>query len=248
MILTKRMYGYISIFRVNVIILVSILELIVLSHQIERLPIEIDGKLMAYRIIPDLLDVSPNTTIGVKYVGGTSLDLGEEIIPREVKEKPYYVRFDAEKDQFYSLLFTDLDVPSRSNPIQREYIHWMRVNLNGTDLRLCELKGESLASYVAPNPVNGSGFHRFVYQAYKHPEGKKLKFDEPCLPEDPNDPRRQHFSTKKFVEKYNLDKPIAVNFFEAEWKPYYDEHPMAGIDEDFVADHSDKEHKGEEKK
>lgn len=73
--------------------------------------------------------------------------------------------------------------------------------------------GEVLTEYIGSAPPKGSGLHRYVFLLFK--QRQKLKFDEPH--HSNLDGKRGNFSTEKFAKKYNLGKPIAGNFFQAEY-------------------------------
>lgn len=73
-----------------------------------------------------------------------------------------------------------------------------------------------MSEYVGSAPPKDSGLHRYVFLSYKQPE--KLKFDEPYRSN--TNGNRSMFSTERFVTKYNLGKPVAGNFFQAEYDDY----------------------------
>lgn len=73
--------------------------------------------------------------------------------------------------------------------------------------------GEVLTEYIGSAPPKGSGLHRYVFLLFKQP--KKLKFDEPYRPN--TDGNRGNFSTEKFIKRYNFEKAVAGNFFQAEY-------------------------------
>lgn len=73
--------------------------------------------------------------------------------------------------------------------------------------------GETLTEYIGSAPPKSSGLHRYVFVLYKQPE--KTKFKEPH--HSNTDGNRGNFSTKKFAANYNLGKPMAGNFFQAEF-------------------------------
>lgn len=73
--------------------------------------------------------------------------------------------------------------------------------------------GEVLTEYIGSAPPKGSGLHRYVFLLFKQSE--KLKFNEPY--HSNTDGNRGNFSTENFAKKYNLGKPIAGNFYQAEY-------------------------------
>ncbi|VEN41805.1 unnamed protein product [Callosobruchus maculatus] len=86
------------------------------------------------------------------------------------------------------------------------------VNIPGTNVN----GGETISEYVGSAPPKGSGLHRYVFVLFKQPG--KVKFEEPK--HSATDGNRANFNTKNFAKKYNLGKPIAGNFFQAQWDEY----------------------------
>lgn len=91
-----------------------------------------------------------------------------------------------------------------------EWIHWLVVNIPGDDIST----GESLVDYVGARPLQGAGFHRYVFLVYKQPG--KVQFHEKHL-KNHEEATHEKFSTRKFAEKYNLGNPQAGNMFQAKW-------------------------------
>ena len=106
--------------------------------------------------------------------------------------------------------FIDPDAPSRENPTNREFLHWLVGNIPGDDVE----KGDILAPYVGSGPPKGTGLHRYIFLVFN--QSGKINFDESQLTSNGKEGRK-HFSTKKFAEKYNLGDPIAGNMFQAQW-------------------------------
>ncbi|KAF2895555.1 hypothetical protein ILUMI_10619 [Ignelater luminosus] len=167
---------------------------------------DVEQAFKSNEIVSDTIDKAPNEKLEVKYTTSKKEpSLGNEMAPRDVREKPE-VNFDAEENAYYTLAMVDPDAPSRKNPTKREWLHWLVVNIpkGGID------KGETITQYVGSGPPKDSGLHRYVFLLYKQPG--KIEFNEPNLAKSgPN------FSIKKFAEKYNLDHPIAGNFFQAQY-------------------------------
>lgn len=154
-------------------------------------------------------DVSLETEINVKYSkSGKIVRLGNEIAPKDVRDVPE-IEYFVKPDGFYTLLMTDPDAPSRQNPIRREWLHWLVVNIPGTDLS----KGETINAYVGAGPPKDTGLHRYVTLLFKQPG--KLNFDEPRRSN--TDGNRGGFKTQSFAEKYKLGKPIGANFYQAQY-------------------------------
>ncbi|XP_064550188.1 protein D3 [Drosophila montana] len=160
-------------------------------------------------VIPDLIDVGPQDFLNVTYAGNIRADRGVELQPLQVRDEPT-VHWIAGKDDYYTLLMTDPDVPEKMYPQLKEYLHWLVVNIPGDHKSL----GDVRVGYVGATPAKGSGLHRYVFLLYKQPD--YLKFDFDHVPKH-SDRSRIKFSTREFVQKYNLGFPLAGNFFTSEW-------------------------------
>ncbi|EDW58507.1 protein D2 [Drosophila virilis] len=160
-------------------------------------------------VIPDLIDVGPQEFLNVTYMGNIRADRGVELQPLQVRDEPT-VQWIAGKDDYYTLLMTDPDVPEKMYPQLKEYLHWLVVNIPGGQMSL----GDVRVGYVGATPPKGSGLHRYVFLLYKQPD--YLKFDIEHVPRH-SESNRVKFSTRAFVLKYNLGFPLAGNFFTSEW-------------------------------
>lgn len=140
------------------------------------------------------------------------MDFGNELTPLQVKDEPT-VEWPTEEGQYYTLVMTDPDAPSRKEPIRGEIKHWLVVNIPGTDLS----RGETLAGYRGSGPSEGSGLHRYVFLVYR--QTGLLKHSE--TPIDANSREgRAHFKVRDFAKKYNLGEPFAGNFYQAQSDEY----------------------------
>lgn len=70
-------------------------------------------------VFPDVLDECQLHLLEVFYNSGVQVQPNEQLTPTEVKDKPT-VDYIAENGAFYTLLLTDPDAPSRSDPRFRE--------------------------------------------------------------------------------------------------------------------------------
>lgn len=64
-------------------------------------------------IIPDLLDAAVEKVLKISYNSGVELNPGDILTPTQVKDQPN-VAFDVVDGDFYTLLMTDLDAPSKA--------------------------------------------------------------------------------------------------------------------------------------
>lgn len=161
-------------------------------------------------VVPDVIDVEPEKSATIKYTKTQKeVSMGNELAPKDVVEMPQ-VTYDAEAESFYTIIMTDPDAPSRKDPKNREFIHWLVVNIKGGDVS----KGKALAEYVGSGPPKDTGLHRYVFLVYKQPGN--VEFDEHVIPKTDGKSRGK-FSTKQFVTKHKLNNPIAGNFYVAQY-------------------------------
>ncbi|XP_073820287.1 protein D2-like [Musca autumnalis] len=164
------------------------------------------------QIIPDVLAIAPRTVLKVTYQSNIEVDKGNELTPTQVKDPPA-LEWPHEESNFYTLIMTDPDAPSRKNPTFREYQHWLVGNIPGGALK----KGDVLTAYVGSGPPEGTGLHRYIFLIFKQ-EGK-VKFKEEHIAKNKG-ANRGKFNTMKFVKKYKLNELVAGNFYVAKWDEY----------------------------
>ncbi|RZC39025.1 PBP domain containing protein [Asbolus verrucosus] len=174
----------------------------------------LEAKFKNEEIVPDVIDQAPKSTLQVAF-GANQVSLGGELTPTQVKYSPL-VSWEVEEGSHYTLIFTDPDAPSRANPIRREFLHWLVVNIPGSDLS----QGQVLAEYLSSAPPKDSGLHRYTFLVYK--QAKRVDFEEKSIPDTTREGRR-HFSARKFSEKYGFGHPVAGNFYLAQWDEYVEE-------------------------
>ncbi|XP_074597776.1 protein D3-like [Brevipalpus obovatus] len=167
-------------------------------------------------IVPDVIDVVPQTVVEVKFSNGTEVKMGNELTPTQVKDQPSLVSWPTTPGSYYTLCMTDPDAPSRQDPKFREWHHWLVVNIpagSPPDIS----KGKVLSQYVGSGPPEGTGNHRYVYLIYKQPG--IIQPDE-TLRTNTSGEGRGNFKIRDFAQKYNLGQPIAGNFYVAQWDDY----------------------------
>lgn len=167
------------------------------------------------QIVPDVIDRAPAYLADVKYASGVAMNLGQELTPTEVKDQPISVRWPTEPDALYTLVFSDPDAPSRSDARFREILHWLVVNIPGTDIEA----GETYAEYIGSGPPLDSGLHRYVLLVFKQPGGKRLSLDRAKVSARSGD-GRYAFKTRHLIEEYHLGDPVAGNFYQAQYDEY----------------------------
>lgn len=135
-----------------------------------------------------------------------------EFTPTQVKEKPA-VEWSAEPNDYYTLIMTDPDAPSRADPKFREFKHWVVVNIPGNDVA----GGEALTDFVGSGPPKDTGLHRYVFLLYKQPG--KLQFDGPRISNKSRNTRPK-FHAARFAEHHQLGNPVAGTFYQAQYDDY----------------------------
>lgn len=162
-----------------------------------------------HELVPDILSSTPSRWLGVYFPSGAKVHLGNRIALDKVAEEPELI-WEVVAGRLYTVLFVDPDAPSRDNPIYRSFLHWLVVNVPGTDID----GGEVLAPFLKSQPPPGSGFHRYVFLIYEQPDCEDFE----GLPDytSPTTSVRQSFSVEGFTKQFNLGIPIAGNFYYAQ--------------------------------
>ncbi|XP_049305201.1 uncharacterized protein LOC105222811 [Bactrocera dorsalis] len=168
-------------------------------------------KMISSGIIPDIIDTRPKGLVQINYPSGVKVESGKELTPTQVKDQPT-VSWEAEDDALYTLFMVDPDAPSRANPTNREFLHWLVINIPGNKVA----EGQAVAEYIGSGPPEGSGLHRYVFLVFKQ-AGKieSTKFIRKTSREG-----RVRTNTRDFIAKYNLGDPIAGNFYQAQYDDY----------------------------
>ncbi|XP_064353851.1 phosphatidylethanolamine-binding protein 4 isoform X4 [Dromaius novaehollandiae] len=113
----------------------------------------------------------------------------------------------ADKSKKYVLVMVDPDAPSRADPRNRFWRHWLVADIRGTDLRAGTPKGRVLTEYVRPAPPPRSGYHRYQLRLYEQPahEAVALSAEEQRTP--------GAWSLERFVERFRLGSAVASTQF-----------------------------------
>jgi len=165
-----------------------------------------------HEVVPDVLKAPPTATLHMKYVGGEEVSFGNELAPTKVKAQPE-LKWDADEKQWYTVIMSDPDAPSRKDRSIGEIKHWLVVNIPGSKVN----EGQVLAEFIGSGPPEGSGVHRYVFLAYKQPG--KISPDEKYVDKHTIEGRR-NFNTQAFAAKYKLGEPVAGNFYLAQFDDY----------------------------
>lgn len=162
----------------------------------------------------EVFDEVPPEKADVTFGDKCLNEIGQILSPTEVQNPPT-MRWTAEEDQFYSILMTDPDAPSRKEPKFKEWYHWGVINIPGNDIS----KGEEIAAYVGAGPPKETGKHRYVFLIFK--QAGKINFTDKKL--GLSFTGRASQKARDMVIKYNLGKIVAGACFQAEWDDYVPE-------------------------
>nr|XP_018905739.1 PREDICTED: protein D1-like isoform X2 [Bemisia tabaci] len=179
---------------------------------------EIEAAMIKSQIIPDLFTEAPKKlqVVSVKFEGKSLANLGNHLSIRDLEYWAPFIHWKSDESEFYTLMMLNLDVPSRENPSQREWIVWLMTNIPGCWV----MRGDELIEYEEPDPEKGTGSHRYVLLIYHQKQGKQ-KFREYAFNLIPGilhqECRRQKFNSRLFAADYSLGEPIGINFWETEW-------------------------------
>lgn len=167
----------------------------------------------ANEIVPDVVDEAPDCWLRIAFKSGSEVEGGNRLTPTQTRSIPS-LTFNANDRSFYTLIMSDPDAPSRDDPRDKEFLHWVVGNIQGNDLD----RAETLVEYVGAVPPKGSGLHRFVFLLYEHES--RLNFtSESRLSNRCRNPRR-YFSSRNFAQKYGLTNLWAGNFFQAQYDDF----------------------------
>lgn len=174
---------------------------------------DINQMFAEHDIVPVLIDSAPLVFAKVAYRGKLLVDAGKELTPTEVRDAPK-VEWDADPIIFYTLVMIDPDSPSRMEPLNREFAHWLVGNIPGRHVD----QGETLFEYIPAFPKSGTGFHRYIFLLYQ--QHCRNDYSEAPRASRKNRTPRIRFSTRDFAARYSLGRPIAGNFFVAKFDDY----------------------------
>ncbi|KAF9592956.1 hypothetical protein IFM89_019260 [Coptis chinensis] len=160
--------------------------------------------LVVGRVIGDVVDMFvPAVSMSV-YYGPKHVTNGCDIKP-SMTAAPPTVHISGYADDLYTLVMTDPDAPSPSEPSMREWIHWLVVDIpGGTHAG----RGKESLTYMGPSPP--VGIHRYVLVLFR--QKNSLNIDDP--PEI-----RANFSTRNFANQLDLGLPVATVYFNAQKEP-----------------------------
>lgn len=173
--------------------------------------------LVKHGVVPDVLPQSfvpaAGTNLRITFIapGGTELHAhnGVHLTPTQV-QRPPAVEFEKQPGQFYTVVMTDPDAPSRQDPKFREWRHWTAMNISAENPR-----GDEVAAYVGSGPPQGTGYHRYVIAVLRQTHGKiqdmkqvpHIKFTAEG---------RGKWKLQDFAHQHHLEL-IAADFYQAQF-------------------------------
>eukprot|EP01084_Bolivina_argentea_P223849 378653_1 len=125
-------------------------------------------------IIPDVVDTEPLELLVMEYkLGDMSFELaemGQTLTPMQVQDAPCNLKFKGcDIDKLYTIILTDPDAKDRKKHEFREWVHYVRINVGGSDL---SVSGDIIIEYVGSGPPPNTGLHRYCWLIYEQVNGK----------------------------------------------------------------------------
>ncbi|XP_044506047.1 CEN-like protein 1 isoform X2 [Mangifera indica] len=154
------------------------------------------------RVVGDVVDnFSPSVKMTVTYSSNKQVANGYELMPAATAAKPRVEIGGEDLRAAYTLIMTDPDAPSPSDPCMREHLHSMVTDIPGTtDVSF----GKEAVGYEIPKPV--VGIHRYVFILFKQRGRQTVKAPT----------SRDHFNTRQFAQDNGLGLPVAAVYFNAQ--------------------------------
>ncbi|KAL2644541.1 hypothetical protein R1flu_012128 [Riccia fluitans] len=158
--------------------------------------------LVVGRIVGDVLEeFVPCVEITAKYAS-RQISNGCEMKPSAVTEAPLVEIVDRnDPNALFTLIMTDPDAPSPSEPSHKEYLHWLVTDIrSGGDASA----GQCIVPYESPKPP--IGIHRYVFSVFRqqHP----LPLNQPST--------RKKFCTRLVAQQFGLGKAVAAVYFNSQ--------------------------------
>ncbi|ERN11326.1 protein MOTHER of FT and TFL1 [Amborella trichopoda] len=162
--------------------------------------------LVVGKVIGDVMDMFMPSVRFVVHYGPKQVTNGCDIKP-SITVHPPNVQIAGHPDNLFTIVMTDPDAPSPSEPSMREWVHWIVTNIpGGSD----PSQGREILPYIAPRPP--IGIHRFIFVLFK--QQTPLSLVAHPLPST-----RANFSTRAFAAHNGLGLPVAAVYFNAQKEP-----------------------------
>ncbi|XP_057470978.1 CEN-like protein 1 [Actinidia eriantha] len=153
------------------------------------------------RVVGEVVDnFSPSVRMSVTY-NNKQVSNGHELMPSVITTRARVEIGGEDMRAAYTLIMTDPDAPSPSDPYLREHLHWIVTDIPGTtDASF----GREIVSYETPKPV--IGIHRYVFILFKQSARQTVR--PPAS--------RECFNTRDFSQVNGLGLPVAAVYFNAQ--------------------------------
>lgn len=106
-----------------------------------------------------------DTFIEVTY-GEEKIVLGNIINASLMKDMPK-LSWKTENDTLYNIVMLNLDAPTKADPFESDFVHWLVGNIPGNDI----LKGDTLVEYIGAFPIKDAGTQNFMFILNEQPQG-----------------------------------------------------------------------------
>nr|XP_043631526.1 CEN-like protein 1 [Erigeron canadensis] len=158
--------------------------------------------LVVGRVIGDVVDpFTPSVIMEVTYNPNYQVFNGHELMPTTIAHKPQVQIGGVDMRSSYTIIMTDPDAPSPSDPYLREHLHWIVTDIPGTTDATF---GREIVSYEKPKPV--IGIHRYVFLLFKQRARQSVRTPV----------SRDNFNTRAFSQENDLGSPVAAVYFNAQ--------------------------------
>ncbi|ESW33767.1 hypothetical protein PHAVU_001G097200 [Phaseolus vulgaris] len=147
-------------------------------------------------VIGDVLNPFTSSVSLTVSINNRAISNGYELRPSLVVNRPRVTVGGDDLRIFYTLVMVDADAPSPSNPVLREYMHWMVTDIPATTNASF---GKEVVVYESPQP--SAGIHRLVFVLFQ-----QLGRDTVITPD-----LRHNFNSRDFAENNNLT-PVAAAY------------------------------------
>ncbi|KAL7183842.1 hypothetical protein ACSBR2_026091 [Camellia fascicularis] len=153
------------------------------------------------RVVGEVVDsFNPCVKMSVIYNSNKQVSNGHELMPSVITTRPHVEIGGEDMRTAFTLIMTDPDAPSPSDPYLREHLHWIVTDIPGTtDASF----GREIVSYETPKPV--IGIHRYAFILFKQRARQTVR--PPAS--------RDNFNTRSFSEENGLGLPVAAVYFNA---------------------------------
>ncbi|XP_052186258.1 CEN-like protein 1 [Diospyros lotus] len=154
------------------------------------------------RVVGDVVDAFiPSVIMAVTYNPNNQVTNGREFLPSVIASRPRAEIGGDDMRAAYTIIMTDPDAPSPSEPYLREHLHWIVTDIPGTtDASF----GREIVGYEAPKPV--IGIHRYVFVLFRQRARQTVRAPA----------SRDCFITRDFAAENGLGLPVAVVYFNAQ--------------------------------